>query len=176
MGEGGRAAIEAPSHPTLIHEQTSKSWENTGVGVEGDELVVDPSFVIRNVITEQELNRALAFEKQVFGDSQHSKLEEYSKENWLKRMTSYSDLMLYAEANGEVVAIAFGREDVGGNITVGPVATTPGFRKQGLAREMMVLLEARARERGIRTLALGAVQSAEGFYIKCGYTPFLFFN
>ncbi|MGE5579260.1 MAG: GNAT family N-acetyltransferase [Bacillota bacterium] len=168
--------VVAPSHPTPVHEPSSKRWENTGGGVEGMELVKEPSmgYAIKNVITEQELDRALAFERSIFGDSQHMKLAEYSKENWLRRMTSFSDLMLYAEANGEVVAIAFGRVEAGGNITVGPVATAPGFRKQGLASEMLALLETRARERGVCNLTLGAVQGAEGFYIKCGYTPFLF--
>lgn len=35
---------------------------------------------------------------------------------------------------------------------------------------MMLLLEERAKNHGIHLIALGAVQSAEGFYAKLGYT------
>lgn len=129
---------------------------------------------IKNVTTEKELDKALAFYRQMFADLQHMETLEYSKNKWLECMKSYSDLMLFAEADGEVVGIVFGRIEANGNVTIEPVATAPDFRKQGLAREMMFLLEISALANGVHTLALGAVQSAEGFYIKCGFTPFLF--
>lgn len=129
---------------------------------------------VKSVITEQELDRTLAFEKRVFVGSRHTETAAYSRASWLERMKSHGDLMLYAEADGKVVGIAFGRVEANGSITVGPVATAPGFRKQGLAREMLSMLEERAIKRGVHNLTLGAAQSAEGFYVKCGYTPFLF--
>lgn len=131
-------------------------------------------YIIKNITTERELDRAIAFDKQIFADSHHLETAEYSREKWLEHMKNYNDLMLYAEADKDVVGIVFGRAEENGSITVGPVATAPGFRRRGLAREMMFLLEKRALKHGIHRLALGAVQSAEGFYIKCGYTPFLF--
>ena len=44
------------------------------------------------------------------------------------------------------------------------------FRKHGIARELMLLLKKRALGHGINHLGLGAVESAEGFYQKLGYT------
>ena len=77
--------------------------------------------------------------------------------------------MLYAESNGAVVGIVFGRLENEYSITVGPVAVDESCRNSGIARKMMFLLEERARAHGIYHLGLGAVESAEGFYQKLGY-------
>jgi ribosomal protein S18 acetylase RimI-like enzyme len=89
-------------------------------------------------------------------------------------MASARDLMPYAVADGAVVGVVFGRVEQSGEVTVGPVAVDPAFRRHGLGRALLGEVEARAARRGVRRLALGAVESAEGFYLKCGYTPFLF--
>jgi ribosomal protein S18 acetylase RimI-like enzyme len=132
------------------------------------------TYLFKNITTEEELDRALTFEKRVFKDSKHHSLTAYSKDSWLERLQRYSELMLFAEADGEVVGLVFARIEEDGSATVGPVATDPRCRNQGLARTLMMLIEVRAQARGIRTLTLGAVAEAEGFYLKCGYTPYLF--
>ena len=53
------------------------------------------------------------------------------------------------------------------------MAVRADYRKHGVAREMMLLLEERAAARGFAKVTLGAVQSAEGFYAKLGYTASL---
>ena len=127
-------------------------------------------YTIKNVTTEQELDEVLAFDKKVFDLPIERHSPAYSREKWLERMKDYGDLMIYAESGGEVVGLVFGRVENGANITVGPVAVDERFRKRGVAREMMLLLEERALGHGIHYLGLGAVESAEGFYQKLGYT------
>jgi len=131
-------------------------------------------FIIKHITTEKELDVVLAFEKRMFANSQHINTGEYSREKWVERMKDYSDLLLYAEANGEVSAMVFGRIETNGGVTVGPVASDPQYRKRGMARALMQEIEKRAHIRGIHLLTLGAVESAEGFYLKCGYIPLLF--
>ena len=131
-------------------------------------------YTIKHIATERELDDALAFEKKVFGVAGERHSPAYSREKWLERMRSpYNDMMLYAEIGGEVIGVVFGRIEEGGNATVGPVAVDERFRKHGVARELMLTLERRALGHGIHNLALGAAESAEGFYQKLGYAGFL---
>ena len=127
-------------------------------------------YTIKHVTTEQELDAVLAFDKRVFGLPSERHSPAYSREKWVERMKTHGDLMLYAELDGEVIAIVFGRIENNRIITVGPVAVDERYRKHGIARELMLLLEKRALGHGIHHLGLGAVESAEGFYQKLGYT------
>ena len=127
-------------------------------------------YTIKHIRSIRELDAALAFDCKVFGHSSERSNPAYSREQWLGRMKKCGDLMLCAEAGGEVIAIVFGRMENKHSITVGPVAVDARYRKHGLAREMMLLLETRAIKHGVRHLSLGAVESAEGFYKKLGYT------
>lgn len=128
------------------------------------------NYTIKHVATERELDATLAFDQKVFGIPSELCSPAYSREKWLERMHTHGDLMLYAQSDGEVVGIVFGRMEDEGSITVGPVAVDERFRKLGIARKMMLLLERRALDHGVHHLALGAVESAEGFYEKLGYT------
>jgi predicted N-acetyltransferase YhbS len=127
-------------------------------------------YAIKHVTTELELDAVLEFDKKAFGLPSERNSPAYSRERWLERMKTHGDLMLYAESGGEVIAIVFGRIENGNSVTVGPVAVDAQFRKHGIARELMFLLEKRALEHGIEHLGLGAVESAEGFYQRLGYT------
>jgi len=130
-------------------------------------------YTIRHVTTVKELDDALAFEKKVFGLPSERNSPAYSRVKWLERMEKFGDLMLYAESEGEVIGIVFGRIENASSITVGPVAVDERFRKMGVARELMLLLEKRALGHGIHNLALGSVEGAEGFYEKLGYNGVL---
>ena len=129
--------------------------------------------VVKHVSREQELDAALALYKEVFGIKGTHSNSPYSREKWLERMASHGDLMLCSESGGKVIAIVFGRIENDIGITVGPVAVEKRFRKHGIARDLMLLLEKHALAHGINRLSLGAVESAEGFYVKLGYTGFL---
>jgi len=128
-------------------------------------------YSIKHVTTERELDDTLAFEKKVFGHPSERHSPAYSRDRWLERMkSSYNDLMLYAESGNGIIGIVFGRIEEGISITVGPVAVDERYRKLGVARALMLLLEKRALGHGIHHLGLGALESAEGFYQKLGYT------
>ena len=128
-------------------------------------------YTIKHVTTEQELDNALLFAKKVFNNSPALESSEYSRDSWLKRMKTHNDLMLYTESDSKIIGIVFGRYGGSGkSITVGPVAVDERFRKHGVARELMLLLETRALGHGIFHLGLGAAETAEGFYVKLGYT------
>ena len=123
-------------------------------------------YTIKHVTTEQELDGALAFAREIFGEH----LNRDGREEWLGHLRRNNNLLLYAESNGKVVGIVFGFIENNGNMTAGIVAVDERLRNRGVAREMMLLLEERAKACGIRLIALGAVQAAEGFYAKLGYT------
>ncbi|MEG2412250.1 MAG: GNAT family N-acetyltransferase [Clostridium sp.] len=94
---------------------------------------------------------------------------EYSLEKWEERMKKHGDLMLYASLGSEVIGIVFGRINDNCSITMGPVAIHEDYRSIGIAKEMIVLLEERAIHYGVKSINLGAVESAERFYTKLGY-------
>jgi GNAT superfamily N-acetyltransferase len=123
-------------------------------------------YTIKHVTTEQELDNALTFTREIFGE--HVGLG--SREEWLERMERNKDFLLYADFSGEVAGIVFGYIEDNGNMTVGIVAVNERLRNQGVAREMMLLLEDRAKAHGVTLIALGAAQAAEGFYANLGYT------
>jgi len=71
------------------------------------------------------------------------------------------------------VAIGCGRmlEHGGGEIKIGRMAVLPEFRKNGVGAHILSLLIERARTRGFRKAILHAQLTAEGFYLKEGFSP-----
>lgn len=126
---------------------------------------------IRTVDTPAELEAAYAFCERFFPDLD---ADAYARDRWIERMKTARDLMPFALSGGAVVGVTFGRLEESGEVTVGPVAVDPAFQRRGLGRALLSDLESRAARRGVAVLALGAVESAEGFYLRCGYTPHLF--
>ncbi len=100
--------------------------------------------------------------------------DAYARKRWMERMASAPDLMPYAVSGGAVAGVVFGRMEESGAVTVGPVAVDQALQGCGLGRALLTELEARAARRGVRLLVLGALESAEGFYLKCDYSPYLF--
>ncbi|MDR0287960.1 MAG: GNAT family N-acetyltransferase [Clostridiales bacterium] len=125
-------------------------------------------YIIKNIMNEYELDNALEFEKGFF--THYDCNSEYTREKWLVRMQKHAGLMLYAELNGAVIGIVFGRVEDNGFMTVGPVATGLRYRGKGIAQKLMAELEKRAVEKGITGITLGAAEAAEGFYVRLGYT------
>ena len=56
-------------------------------------------------------------------------------------------------------------------VKIGRMAVVPDLRTRGIGREILVFLMRIARERGYRHAILHAQMTAEGFYLKNGYTP-----
>ena len=58
-----------------------------------------------------------------------------------------------------------------GEVKIGRMAVMPQFRGTGIGREILCFLMERARARGFSKAVLHAQLSAEGFYLKEGFTP-----
>ncbi len=56
-------------------------------------------------------------------------------------------------------------------VKIGRMAVLPDLRTHGIGREILLFLMRIARERGYRHAVLHAQMTAEGFYLKNGYTP-----
>jgi predicted N-acetyltransferase YhbS len=126
-------------------------------------------YIIKYVTTEQALDDALVFARNIFGEQSVGN-QKQAKKKWRGHAERNNDLLLYAESNDEVVGIVFGFIGDDGNMTAGIVAVDERLRNRGVAHEMMLLLEERGKACGAPSIALGAVQAAEGFYAKLGYT------
>lgn len=127
------------------------------------------NYTINHVKNETELDRTLAFAQDVFGKNGPG-LEGRSRDKWLERSAVHPELMLFAEADSEVIAIVLSFLEDNGNVTIVIVATDERYRRQGIARELMLLVEKRAKALDVHLLALGSAETAEGFYAKLGYT------
>jgi predicted GNAT family N-acyltransferase len=58
-----------------------------------------------------------------------------------------------------------------GEVKIGRMAVVPEFRGTGVGRDILRFLMDRARACGLRKAVLHAQLSAEGFYLKEGFTP-----
>ncbi len=132
------------------------------------------NYVIKNVTNETDLDNTLSFIREIFKDRLELIPIEFSKETWLIRMTKSADFMLYAQHENEIVGVVFGVVENNNSVTIGPVAADKRYRRCGIAASLLKELEKRVLARGHHFLVLGALEPAEGFYLKCGYLPNLF--
>jgi GNAT superfamily N-acetyltransferase len=128
-------------------------------------------FEIKNVTNESELEKVLAFNQRILtGIERHT----FHKNFWLPRMPRDADLMLYTEYKKEVVGLVFGYVEENQSITVAMAASDARYRCRGIASSLLKELEQRVLSKGHHFIVLGAAETAEDFYIKCGYVPHLF--
>lgn len=100
---------------------------------------------IKNVSNEYELDRSLSFAQSVFVNHKIS-----NKRNiWLERMHAHKELLLYADMDEEVIAVVLAYVEINGNIIIEIVATDERHQGKGIAREMMLLIEERAKNLGV---------------------------
>jgi predicted GNAT family N-acyltransferase len=67
--------------------------------------------------------------------------------------------------------VSHGSEVKPGEVKIGRMAVLPDLRTRGIGREILLFLMHVARERGYEHAVLHAQMTAEGFYLKNGYTP-----
>jgi len=132
------------------------------------------SYDIKNVTSETDLDRVLSFARVIFKDSGRLHIPTFSKEFWLTRMPDDADFMLYAQHEDEIVGVVFGYVEKNSSITIAPVASDEWYWHRGIASSLLAELEKRVLARGHHFIVIGALEAAEGFYLKCGYTPHLF--
>lgn len=128
------------------------------------------NYLIRNVSTALELRQAYDLFLSIFVDNPVVDNPEYSYKKWEKRMQENCNLLLYASFENNTIGIAFGRIFDNDIMVVGPVAVKSEFRNLGIAKNLMVALEKKASLCDIKSIRLGALETAENFYSKLGYT------
>jgi predicted GNAT family N-acyltransferase len=67
--------------------------------------------------------------------------------------------------------VAQGHEVNPGEVKIGRMAVLANLRTHGIGRAILLFLMRTARERGYHCAILHAQLTAEGFYLKNGYTP-----
>jgi len=109
--------------------------------------------------------RAYAIRRRVFIEEQHVPEEI--------ELDADDALAFHALATLGNDAIGCGRTlDHGdGEVKIGRMAVMPQFRGTGVGRDILRFLMDRARLRGLSKAVLHAQLSAEGFYLKEGFTP-----
>ena len=132
------------------------------------------SYDIKNVKSKTDLDRALSFARLIFKDSGRLHIPTFSKVFWLTRMPDYVDFMLYAQHGDEIVGVVFSYLEKNNSITIAMVASDERYWHRGIASSLLAELEKRVLARGHHFIVIGALEAAEEFYLKCGYTPHLF--
>jgi predicted GNAT family N-acyltransferase len=112
-----------------------------------------------------DMQRALAIRRRVF-------IEEQSVPEEIE-MDTDDQRAFHALAILDGVAIGCGRmlEHGQSEVKIGRMAVLREFRKTGAGAHLLRFLIDRARERGIRKAILHAQLTAEGFYLKQGFSP-----
>ena len=93
----------------------------------------------------------------------------YSRSFWIEKMGEVPELLLYAKDGPTICGSVFAWVD-NAAVTIGHCGVDSAYRGQGVGRALMVEVEDRVRGIGYRGITLGAVEDAEGFYEKLGYT------
>lgn len=93
----------------------------------------------------------------------------YSRDFWIEKMHELPELLLYVKEGAIICGSVFAWVEHNG-VTIGHCGIAPEYRGKGIGRTLMVEVEKRVTERGYQGITLGAVESAEGFYAKLGYT------
>lgn len=112
-----------------------------------------------------DMARAYAIRRRVFIEEQHVPEEiELDAED----ARAFHAL---ATLGGDAIGCGRMLEHGDQEVKIGRMAVLPPLRGTGVGREILRFLMDRARSRGFRKAILHAQLSAEGFYLKEGFTP-----
>ena len=111
------------------------------------------------------MDRAYAIRRRVFIEEQHVPEEI--------ELDADDARAFHALATVGKDAIGCGRmlDHGDGEVKIGRMAVLPEFRGTGVGREILRFMMKSARDRGLRKAVLHAQLTAEGFYLKEGFTP-----
>lgn len=127
---------------------------------------------VRSIRSLEELRAAVTFAQRAFGLSERHRGGFF--DYYASRFAQQSDLMVMAEANGEMVGI--GLCSIQGNhILVGEVAVAAAYQRQGIGSRLLALVERHASLLGFQLFLFGAAD-AQDFYLKNGYAPLLWLH
>ena len=127
---------------------------------------------IDNVKNAEELDAVLAFTKALYpnttfdfgGDGN----DKYSRQFWVGEWEKRPELLLFAKENGNICGVALGWAD-GDTITIGGDGTAREYYGKGIHEALFVEMEKRAKNLGLKSIALGIDDGLEEFYAKLGY-------
>jgi len=127
--------------------------------------VAQPAVKVFAIESPGDMARAYTIRRRVFIEEQHVPEEI--------ELDADDALAFHALATLGNDAIGCGRmlDHGDGEVKIGRMAVMPQFRGTGVGRDILRFLMDRARARGLRKAVLHAQLSAEGFYLKEGFTP-----
>jgi predicted GNAT family N-acyltransferase len=120
---------------------------------------------VRPARDQSEIDAALALRYEVFCVEQGVSLEDE------RDGRDDEALHLVVDEDGEVVGTCR-LLPVGSEVKLGRMAVAASHRGRGLAAELLVEAEARARELGMEHIGLAAQLSARSLYERAGYAPY----
>lgn len=136
-----------------------------------DNFSVVSGFVVKKVENAAEMEEALAVRRRVFIEEQGVPEDIEVDEHDADPATVTTALHVLGRL--DEVAVATGRllleDDRSRPVHVGRVAVLAEYRGRGFGREVMLALQARARELGYPGIVLSAQTHAIGFYERLGY-------
>jgi predicted GNAT family N-acyltransferase len=112
-----------------------------------------------------DMARAYAIRRRVFIEEQH-----VPEEIELDADDAHAFHAL-ATVGGDAIGCGRMLDHGDSEVKIGRMAVLPQFRGTGIGRDILRFLMDRARARGLRKAVLHAQLSAEGFYLKEGFTP-----
>ena len=124
---------------------------------------------IDNVKNIDELDSVLQLVYDLFPQLVDNDEYRYSRNFWIEKMSELPELLLYAKDGSTICGSVFAWVD-NGAVTIGPCCVDNAYRGKGVGSALMIEVEKRVKDLGYRGMTLGAVEGAEGFYEKLGYT------
>jgi predicted GNAT family N-acyltransferase len=109
--------------------------------------------------------RAYAIRRQVFIEEQHVPEEIELDADDARAFHALATL------GGDAIGCGRMLDHGDGEVKIERMAVLPQFRGTGVGRDILRFLMDRARARGLRKAILHAQLTAEGFYLKEGFTP-----
>ncbi len=132
-------------------------------------MEVDIDYKIKCVDNKEKLKPVLDLCYSILGEHRRE-MNNYTYKAWEDRISKWSKVLLYAEADGKVISTVLGRPENDDSLVMGFVACDEKYRKKGITESLVYEFEKNARLLGFKYITLGASPSANGFYDKCGYS------
>jgi len=126
--------------------------------------------VVDYVKNGEELDRVLEFVQNVLSGTIGFIELPHTRDFWMEMVGKKSDLLLYASDENKIIASAFAFIENNNNATMAHLCVDNNYRNKGIGKELMSEIESRIKNMGCTSIALGSLESAEGFYKKMGYS------
>lgn len=131
-------------------------------------MKVDTNYKIRCVDSQEKLKPVLDLCYSLLGQHRRE-MKNYTYKEWEDRISKWSKVLVYAEAEDRVISAVLGRPENNDSLIMGFVACDEKYRNKGITKSLVYEFERNAKLLGFKYITLGANPSANGFYEKCGY-------